>query len=76
MVIMLRDWVPSVFVMAVAILLLDAALNLVNAGPELFVAAITIFAIAGGCYVGHRVVAEGESQLDGSQRRKIRKISS
>ena len=72
---MLRSWVPPVLVMAIAITLLDVALNLLDAGPELFMAAITAFAIAGGCYVGHRVVAEGEGRLDSSERRKTHGVS-
>lgn len=73
---MLRSWIPPVLVMVVAIALLDAALNLLNAGPELFIGAITAFAIAGGCYVGHRVVAEGEnSRLDSSEPRRTHKVS-
>jgi hypothetical protein len=73
---MLRSWIPPVLVMAVAIALLDAALNLLNAGPELFIGAITAFAIAGGCYVGHRVVAESEnSRPDSSQPRRTHKVS-
>ena len=56
----IRAWTIPFAVMAVAILGLDAALNLAGAGPSVFFAAITAFAIAGGCYVGHRVVSEGE----------------
>jgi hypothetical protein len=73
---MLRSWTPSVLAMAVAIALLDLALNLLNAGPELFIGAITAFAIAGGCYVGHRVVAEGEDRrLDSGEPRRTHKVS-
>jgi hypothetical protein len=62
--------------MAIAIALLDIALNLLNAGPELFIGAITVFAIVGGCYVGHRVVAEGEGgRLNRSDPRSPRKVS-
>jgi hypothetical protein len=60
---MLRSWSIPFAVMAVAIVALDAALNLVGAGAAAFFAAITAFAIVGGCYVGHRVVSEGEPQL-------------
>jgi len=45
--------------MAIAILTLDALLNLAGAGTAEFFAAITVFAIVGGCYVGHRVTSEG-----------------
>jgi hypothetical protein len=74
---MLRSWLLPVLVMAVAIALLDIALNFLNAGPALFIGAITAFAIAGGCYVGHRVVAEGEhSRPDsGEPRRTTHKVS-
>jgi hypothetical protein len=72
---MLRSWALPVLVMAIAIALLDIALNLLNAGPELFVGAITAFAIAGGCYVGHRVVAEGDARLDSGKRRSTRRVS-
>jgi hypothetical protein len=61
--------------MAASIIALDIALNLLRAGPELFIAAITAFAIAGGCYVGHRVVAEGDGRLDSGDRRRTRKVS-
>ncbi len=71
---MLRSWALPVLVMAVSIVLLDVALNLLNAGPELFIAAITAFAIAGGCYVGHRVVAEGDGRLDSSDHQGTRKV--
>lgn len=71
---MLRSWALPVLVMAVFIVLLDVALNLLNAGPELFVAAITAFAIAGGCYVGHRVVAEGDGRLDSGDHRRTRRV--
>jgi hypothetical protein len=59
----IRAWFKPFAVMAVAILALDAALNLVDAGTAAFFAAITVFAIVGGCYVGHRVVSEGDSSL-------------
>jgi hypothetical protein len=72
---MLRSWALPVLVMAIAIALLDIALNHLNAGPELFVGAITVFAIAGGCYVGHRVVAEGKDGRLSSDPRSPRKVS-
>lgn len=72
---MLRSWVLPVLAMAIAIALLDIALNLLNAGPELFIGAITAFAIAGGCYVGHRVVAEGDGRLDSGEPRRTRRVS-
>ncbi len=56
---MLRSWSIPFVVMAVAILTLDALLNLTGAGTAEFFAAITVFAIVGGCYVGHRVTSEG-----------------
>lgn len=62
--------------MAIAILTLDALLNLAGAGTAEFFAAITVFAIVGGCYVGHRVVAEGQdSRLDGGEPRRTHKVS-
>jgi hypothetical protein len=61
--------------MAIAIALLDIALNRLNAGPGLFMAAITTFAIAGGCYVGHRVVAEGDGRLHNREPRRTHKVS-
>lgn len=65
----IRSWSKPFAVMAIAILALDAALNLAGAGTAAFFAAITAFAIVGGCYVGHRVVSEGDPNLDGRSRR-------
>jgi hypothetical protein len=61
--------------MAAAILGLDAVLNLAGAGTTAFFAAITAFAIAGGCYVGHRVVSEGDQRPENHQRRRAHKAS-
>ena len=65
---MLRSWSIPFAVMAIAILALDALLNLVGAGTAEFFAAITVFAIAGGCYVGHRVTSEADFSKDSGQR--------
>jgi hypothetical protein len=54
--------------MAIAILSLDALLNLAGAGTAEFFAAITVFAIVGGCYVGHRVTSEGSELKNDSGR--------
>jgi hypothetical protein len=62
-------------VMAIAILALDAALNLAGAGTAAFFAAITTFAIVGGCYVGRRVVSEGDSNFESRSRRRIHRAS-
>ncbi len=71
---MLRSWTIPFTVMAVAILALDVLLKLANAGTAEFFAAITVFAIVGGCYVGHRVTSEG-SEFDGDSRQSTRKAS-
>lgn len=75
MVNVIRTWSLPFAVMAIAILVLDAALNLAGAGPSVFFAAITAFAIAGGCYVGHRVVSEGKPQLQDRADRRTRRAS-
>jgi hypothetical protein len=73
---MIRSWSIPFAVMAVAILALDAALNLLGAGTTVFFAAITAFAIVGGCYVGHRVVSEGDPTLENQSRRRVHRASS
>lgn len=75
MVNVIRSWSIPFAVMAMAILALDAALNLVDAGPSAFFAAITAFAIAGGCYVGHRVMSEGELPSESRTDRRTRRDS-
>lgn len=72
---MIRSWSMPFSVMAVAILALDAALNLAGAGTTAFFAAITAFAIAGGCYVGHRVVSEGDPNRESRSRRRVHRTS-
>jgi hypothetical protein len=76
MIDMMRSWSTPFAVMAVSILALDAALNLVGAGPKIFFAAITAFAIAGGCYVGHRVISEDTRPLQNRSSRQAHKASS
>ncbi|HEY5708559.1 MAG TPA: hypothetical protein VID51_04080 [Solirubrobacterales bacterium] len=75
MVNVIRRWSIPFAVMAVAILALDAVLNLAGAGPSVFFAAITAFAIAGGCYVGRRVVSEDKPQLQNRTDRRTRGAS-
>jgi hypothetical protein len=71
----IRSWSIPFAVMAVAILGLDAGLHLAGAGAAAFFAAITAFAIVGGCYIGHRVVSEGDPRPENRQGQRIHKAS-
>lgn len=62
---MIRSWSIPVLVMAVAIVALDTLLRLADVGAGVYFGAIAGFAVVGGCYIGHRVMYEDDSELGG-----------